>query len=678
MAHCALAALALRAVAQVTPDAWLTADAPYCLSLEREKESPAGAEVGVARVWPCGLDATNCSVRVFDADSARVPARILWAAPAEPLTILFDAASGKQPYRAYVVTGVSDDDAAWGPKSGLILETRALPDGEAASQDQVRALWNASPRVYGRSVVSQVFEGLHRHGPVTNFLGRYTGALVTGAGAYRFATISDGPSFLLIDGKTVVEWPDWHSADGGWAGDHNGTVRLEAGVHAFEYLHGFRAGSGFAHAAWSLPGQKAFESIPATAFPPLARYRVSGVAFRPQGPVHAYCEWDPIEHATAGEVTLVTMELRGFPSGKQTTRWSFDDGANGEGTPLRHVFARPGMHAVKLEILDGGATVASLDQPVCVHARWAQQHECPQDVLERAKADLLKREPKTQPAADLAAVTIFADETQDWPWLAQLGPACLDRRGDFGPASAAMFLSLGLHLQGADIRAYEQARAAFGVVLDLQPPDKALRQQALLHFGGYLVHAYFDAAEATRVLDQIVPDALSEADKRLLAIYRADVLLARGELPAAREAYGKVPAWGATPDPQSGMRRTAALESVRQAIVRQDYEVAARQLQNVEWEWPTERLSPVTGLCWIEIFKARQEYPFALGRIRLVMQGQPREEHRSEVLYREIEVSLALGQKAAAVRAYKTLQADHPYSEAAARAKEHYPLLSAP
>ena len=91
-------------------------------------------------------------------------------------------------------------------------------------------------------------------------------------GKYGFATSSDDASFLMLDGKLVVDWPGYH----GCVGDcrHNATVALGAGIHRFEYLHMSRGGTTCAVAAWLRPGMKDWEIIPEAAFAPLSRAEV--------------------------------------------------------------------------------------------------------------------------------------------------------------------------------------------------------------------------------------------------------------------------------------------------------------------------------------------------------------------------------------------------------------------
>ena len=114
--------------------------------------------------------------------------------------------------------------------TGTTIES--LPDMLAA--------WNKATVIEGRAIVPGIFEGGNRFGPEANLLLHLTGWFNATAGEHlQLAAMSTDASFVLVDGKEVVEWPGSHDFGGGLQGQHMGSVDLTAGPHQLDYYNAY-------------------------------------------------------------------------------------------------------------------------------------------------------------------------------------------------------------------------------------------------------------------------------------------------------------------------------------------------------------------------------------------------------------------------------------------------------
>jgi len=193
-------------------------------------------------------------------------------------------------------------------------------------------------------------------GPSEHYISVYKGLIFCPeSGLYGFATNSDDASFLLVDGKLVVEWPWAHEESVGW--EHTGTVSLERGVHSIEYYHVEAQGGQLARAGWKLPSQKYFSVIPKDAFIRELRTAVVRLEERDKK-LCAYFTFseEGAFHFNNDERRYVTVRFRDCSSsvlGEVKLRhWGFGDGADAWGERPRYEYKQAGKYTVTLKVTD--------------------------------------------------------------------------------------------------------------------------------------------------------------------------------------------------------------------------------------------------------------------------------------------------------------------------------------
>jgi tetratricopeptide (TPR) repeat protein len=643
------------------------AAADWSATISRDPVAPAAPGAHLGMVTVCADDGLfTGGVTVTTAAGAPVGALVLWAAPGEPTTVLFDASSDAP---GYIIT--PGGDSHWSPNSGVTVECRTRVDGPCDTWDQAKALW-ARGAVQGRAVVANVFQACDPCGPTRDYGADYSGWFtVPQAGRYRFATLSDDASFIAIDDKVLVEWGGWHGLGGGERGEHGAEIDLQAGPHRLEYLYFQNGDNPIVEVAWTPPGAHQPAVMPADAFGAVTHYRVD--AERTGGADAPWIAWENASHLAIDdkEVDEVAVTAH-LPAGAPAPHWTFDDGGAADGVSVHHRFARPGARTVRLT--SGGITLA---RTIAVHRVWTQLEDWSDQAYGAARDDFNGRLGAID-AADLLALVRLALAQQDLGWLGTLAGPALEKPDRWGADGGEVLGELGMRLQDPALRRYDDAERLWRAALALIPGHPQLREHIALHLGGLLIHGLGRANDARAVLEAIVPDALDGTEKRLLLLYQGDALLAAGEVEAARARYDQAGNVVAPADIGYAVRRRTRLEAARDWLARNENEQALQTIGEIEWETPGERLGTETGLLAVRAHLARKEYGFALSRCQMMLNAVGPDEHRADVLLALVRTSLAAGLKDQAMTAARTLIKDHPYSPAAAAVKDLLPAAATP
>ena len=425
-----------------------TADSRY--QIELTSASNTTASVGYFTLCPNDRAVSNTFLQVVTTNGIPVGHQVLWSAEGEPLKVLFDCSSHATQYEVY--TGpVRTATPSWTPNAGLILETRQRAEGEAENVEAIRKICAESGPVLGRSLIPEIFLGIHPHGPTSDFVSIIKGTfLVEQAGKYDFATISEDASCLLVDGKVIAKWPGWHGVHEGRKGQHHGSVALATGPHQLEYLH-VEKGEGYTiEAAWRPPGEELFKIMPAHVFAPVATYEVTHYTPPPASPPGARFSWQIDAHFTIGTATLVLVSFTALTAGQDYV-WEFDDGTRDSSRTVQHVFLSPGMRTVKLEV-QTPAGKAVVSQKVLVHLQWTQEKEQPKHLFDRERRRLAREDLHTAPVADLASVYRIAADEEALQMAKRFATLCLQRKADFDAANSGVFPEMALLLQRPELQ----------------------------------------------------------------------------------------------------------------------------------------------------------------------------------------------------------------------------------
>ena len=635
-----------------------------------ERDGEAAPAVADAVVYPFGLSAAEPAVTVFDEGGGIVPHAPVWRAPHDPWRLRFAAGGGRR-WRVRLDDGASPPvtGATWTARAGVLLETRGLPPGSVETLDDFQRLWALGSPVLGRSEVGRIFHGIHPYGPGTPLLARYDGWLrIETAGRYRFATVTDDASFLLVNDRLVASWGGWHNLAGGERGEHGGDVTLPRGLCKLTLLNAQKDSEFLTGACWQPPGAPRPAPIPAGAFEPVGATRITGVTASVAAQAGAAFGCEMVRHFATDDQCWILVRLRVLaPAGGETRYvWRADDGAAGTGPEWTHLFYTPGVREVTLEVLRDGQVAGRLNRRIRVHPVGLQQHAFDDEAFARLQTAGAMEAGASLPFADLCHAILLADTVQAAPLLTTFGEVALGRLAAFSADQLQPLYRLGYHLQSPAVRRYDAAARCWRAVIACPgaPDDLVARTQ--LHLAGLLIHTGGGLGEALDLLQACRTAHLGDGDRRLLLIYRGDAAAAAGDRDAAASRYQEAGGTVAADDTAFEVRRAARLERARAYLRMREYEAAESTLRALEWERPLTRMELETGLLLIEVFQQRGELQVALAQARRLGAVAPAGPRQADLLRKTVELCRAMELNEEAEAARLRLEAEFPYSEATA------------
>jgi len=325
------------------------------------------------RVTTAGLaNPDGSDIRVVADNTRALPCALIDAGREDRVLVAFPVPEPEHEVSVYFGNPKATAAAAVEPKAGLVLEVRALGEGGCESWQAFRKLLAASKEVLGADLRPSISLGINPFGRQRDYIAAYTGFLrVEASGSYAFATNSFGPSFLLVDGKVVAEWPGWHDAGGGAQGTHAGKTYLTPGQHRLEYYAAAGAGGQGHTAGIQAPGDERMEVLSAKHFEPWVGARVESLESL-ESLIALDFDWTI---TTDGGYEGRDLAAVRFEDRSQIRRdrvraveWTFGDGQkSGERSP-HHAYLEFGVFRVKLAIDLVEAGRKEVEQRVWVRA----------------------------------------------------------------------------------------------------------------------------------------------------------------------------------------------------------------------------------------------------------------------------------------------------------------------
>jgi tetratricopeptide (TPR) repeat protein len=511
-------------------------------------------------------------------------------------------------------------------------------------------------------------------------------------GDYSFATFSRDDSYLSVDDKLVASWPGKHDIYEGIRGEKQGTIALDPGIHKLEYLHFCQWGEMFAAAAWKKPNEE-LRIMTRTDFVPVGCYKVASAGFNDPNKAYAAFEWFVaddfrLEQTGRSFVTMQFEAIRPNPLVRYAFRWTFDDGTVETGEKIDHVFLRPILRKVHLEIRLDDKLLAQSDQEVHVHPAWDRSLTQASSAEAFDKA-IRERNLDKAPAEDLVNLFILAEEAErpDWKGLATTALAAnpgrlVDESGD-----TDFFFDFGRYLQSAELQKYDEALELFSRLA-----AKGWQPQAQLGDGpGQPIPKAFGFEAATRQAAicqaEVMMKYFGRNDEALkilngLPMDAAQAIMAKAEalagLGRAKEAIDLLTPLGAAANPSdrakqqikhAGLLRHARVLAQNKNDPNQ-WDQAMANLEMVVAEDPVQILSPGVNLIKLDIHLARGEFRAAFHLAERLRNLQLNDYDIAEVLARQVAASCGMKDIEKAKSVYAQLNKDYPYSSALAQAKQ--------
>jgi tetratricopeptide (TPR) repeat protein len=598
-------------------------------------------------------------------DGKAVPARVLGVDPGDEVRVAFER-RGQATHYVYWDNPAARPSPPADLRAGVLFEARSYDGSAVNSLDEMHARWAAAPS-QGRRYVDAVHLAHNPLGPSENFLSRFVAYLrVPADGRYTFATDSDDASFLLVDGRLAAQWPGLHRASG--YGRHNGTVRLEAGVHRLEYLHAQAGDRLLMNAAWQPPGAKYPVVIPADAFVPVGRASVGRIETAVGPPA---CDFiatntgqavlDPDANHFIIRVHFENLVDAGTLE-THSVRWFFGDGTTSTEVSPDHVYLMPGVYEVAL-VLVKGYDEQKLTTKVAALRDWDRQPKSI-DIRETyypivRTYDIARMEPRH---AYLAMY--YFGRTAKRDDVIRAGKVILSR----GPTLPEETLFDAVQLYAETMRVEgEDFEAAKKMLLSYEGRMKRVEHKAALALAAGDIDMWhrkdLDSAEAhyRRVITTYAEEArrltLRKALVRMGDIYRwrHDGLRAREFLHKAQS----IPVDERGPV-QRAVRAGFLARSIETFLEKGDMEFAYEYLVTWAWEFPEDQLEGYWTELRVKWLIKNKEYPGGVAEVESLLKMNPKTPYAPSLLWLAADCAEATGDLAKAKALLGRILTDYP------------------
>ncbi|WP_144413705.1 PKD domain-containing protein [Kiritimatiella glycovorans] len=664
-----LSMLTATTAARAVPVTWSEPEAEFRLLLVLRGNTRWPAKAGFVSFCTSPYRPETSAFTVRRLDGVPVGTRRLWVRDGEPVKLMFDTSSGERSYYLYIGPKDRLEEKSFEPQSGVILETRPAHAFRIGSVDQFRKVWEAAGEPYGRSVVPKIFDGINRFGPSTEFMSRYRGWFeLKEKGAYEIATVADDLAFVLIDGRTVVEWPRGKNLWRHRSGEVHAEVELDKGVHEIEYLHLQQHHRSVAMTAWRKKGADRFHLMQDGVYRPVAHFDPSAWMAADPDRQPGLVTWRIVDSLELDDRAVVRAEFRVRPEDEDLRyRWTFDDGTVVDGAAVTHIFLRPGRRRFRLQGLDGRWTEQEWKGTVRVHRRWEERFRWNEEIFDALRPHLMERDLASLPVEDFTYFMEWASSAHDLELLGRSVDEARRRADGLKRDAPEALLRIGAYYARARKHEYEEAEQWFRTVIGLDSAPAPLKDRARLELGALLLKAYGKPQEAQQVLKAVRPPHLSNRLQRRLRFLDAERLLIAGDTGRAREAFERLAA-GTRMDSRSVLRRRATAQEAAAALDEGLTEEALDRMRGLMLEDPRERLD----LDRIDLLRRIYLRSGDLLRARVLCASSlplaVSDRERSELLYALADVYDRMGREDRARETARRIIDEYPYSAAASRA----------
>ena len=657
-------------------------------------------KAAVVKIWTPTYDPTKFDVIVVSASGTQVHCRSSAPQAGEPTNVFFDTSKGGSVFYVYLTPRQQKKNTrtTWQPQAGLLLETRRVPkiDSRCNKLPGLVKLWYEESNPVCASLIERIHHALpvHRSPVSSNGKPVFRGGLAlyycTGffhteqPGEYIFATNSNWGSYLFIDNNLVVSWPGRHNNRGGRRGEYQGRSKLNPGVHKLEYVNCSPWGRMFIMAAWQRPRDNRLFIMTRGDFLPVDRYIAGSIGYRKSNAGCGSFEWRTIDdlRSNGEETALVAFQFKALPAENQggySYRWTFDDGEIKTGPSVEHVFLKPGMRKVTLDIMRGKNSIASPTENIYVHSLWDKVDVNLKNIAIFEKG-IFQRNHDLTPVSDLINLYRFAERIDKTAWKQQTATFLVKRLDELieDNKNGSVCLGLGRDLQSVKMRRYDDALKVFSSLGNSENQDKSVHYRALLSQAELLLYYFGQASQSREILRKLQKE--NEPDDKLsqrCTLLYAETLLAMGKLDEARRILQITPRLRPTETDNEktlDIRHLGMLRHARQMVENkeapQQLQYAGDNIETIVTEDPMKLLWPSLHLIRLDIYLAQKEYLIALNLSDYLIKLELSEQDRAETLARRVEALCGMRKLDQAKTVYDDIMENYPFSAAVNRAKK--------
>jgi hypothetical protein len=359
--------------------------------------------------------------------------------------------------------------------------------------------------------------------------------------------------------------------------------------------------------------------------------------------------------------------------GYYSYKWLFDDGEIETGKSIEHIFLRPRVRTVILEVLKGNDVVAEVKQKINVHviSDKIQLEPGSEQAFEKSisESDFNKL-----PISDVVNLYVFAGGLDRQKWKQRAVAALMKRMDELvlGSEHWNFCLALGQYLRSASIRQYEQALTLFRRLSEKSTGNTLVYQNAMVSQAELLAECFGKAKEALDILNQL--EKRKKLDNRIISRFRitqAEALIALEQVEQAREIIQNLQASRSN---KQEIKDVGLLRHARQLAENtndpEQLDYAMENIERIIAYDPAKLLMPTLNLIKLNVHLARKEYLIAFYLSERLNKLELSNYYRSQILVRQIKALCGIEAVEQAKVIYETMMSNYPYSPAVAEAKK--------
>jgi len=655
-------------------DPWYNAAWPYRRAVTIPPRPPtrlSGDDVAFVTMPTGGLiKGDGGDIRLTTQQGAEVPHRVLMIGPGDSVTVAFGLRAGCTKYYVYFGNAAAKMPPALEIRRGVLLEVYRHAGRPPLTLEEMQGRVKDDSGLVGRGFRDDIFQGYNPFGPETRILAVYTGFLVCPwSGSYTFCSSSQDASFLLIDGRLIVDNSGRHGPQRDIR--KQGTVELQSGLHKLTFIQACEGGDPVAVAAWRPPGQSQTKPIPSSAFAEVAQaapqameehFKAITADFIPDHAGEAFMDNFYMQRYSFDALTSA------WANQQAQFAWDFGDGQTAARKSADHVYLVDGEYVVTLKVKAASGEYVRSNR-LAVRRPWDRVSDTRMDSLQQYAGIVADYDFSTAGDEAISKACQLFHRTGRGDQIVRAAQAML-RRDKPAPEPLSAVLPMYAEVLA---EAGQSVQAGEAMLKGARMTDiRALRAWWMLEGGRRFLESGAGDERAMSVFQEIVSTFTGRDEAPIVRLARigiGDVWRIRGDYDKAAAAYDD-----AGPPPGQSTTEAAMLQGdmarhVEAYLREEDYGAAEDYLQRWANAIPADKLGGYWSLLKVQLCLGQSRPEEGVAEAEVLLAANPASPYAPRLLMLTADACERMHQADRAAAALRRLVEQYPESELVSQAE---------
>ncbi len=467
--------------------------------------------------------------------------------------------------------------------SGILRRVKKFDGENVKNLTMFKELWKDS-KVCGARFEKKIFSNWNPFGPKRNSLHWYSAFIkLPKDGKWTFFSASIDASFILIDGKLVVNSPYRKWITNGQRGRINGKINLKKGIHRLDYLHANNNPSYcYAIAAILHPGAKkrSFHYIPEKLYTQVLTATAGQLKKSSNRPACDF-SWRIIDMIELYKRQMYVVNFK--TPFEDSLSWNL-----GENTPeFNYFYFKPGKYPVELKCNAG-----EIKQDVIVEYQYMLK-PISADKVKKFVTEAIRQEKilgiQTEGYAFLAAALV---KLKMYKEAESFYKHLLTKQNSVPPEITFQLFNDLIMDNLLRKEKYKEAEEQLKILLKRLKSSNLLAS-ANLAYSKLLLYRLGNISEAGKYFTKIKrPDLTGKELQMHYDLLQADIALMNKGLGAATELYKKIKAVSTSQIRNPQLAVSGAIIAIQNCCILKKYTAALEHSEKLESIFPEVRIEP--------------------------------------------------------------------------------------